>query len=154
MSEVDLDVIASRIRDASDVFLFTHEFADGDALGSMVALTLYLQAMGKNVHAFVPGKVQSVYRFLATDELLNTMSAAQATAHISIADVTCISVDAADVDRLGEWKPLFLSGTERLVIDHHDTNAGFGEVFVVDGSATVSYTHLRAHETRHDLVCR
>ena len=23
-----------------------------------------------------------------------------------------------------------------------------------DGTATVSYTHLRAHETRHDLVCR
>src|SRR5450756_3229416 len=23
-----------------------------------------------------------------------------------------------------------------------------------DGSYTVSYTHLRAHETRHDLVCR
>ena len=22
------------------------------------------------------------------------------------------------------------------------------------GSGTVSYTHLRAHETRHDLVCR
>ena len=23
-----------------------------------------------------------------------------------------------------------------------------------DGSVPVSYTHLRAHETRHDLVCR
>ena len=136
MRGVGLDVIASRIRDASHVFLFTHEFADGDALGSMVALTLYLQAMGKRVHAFVPGKIQSVYQFLATDELLNTMSAAQATVHISVAKVTCISVDAADIDRLGEWKPLFLSGAERLVIDHHDTNAGFGEVFAVDGSAS------------------
>src|SRR5450756_1165822 len=25
---------------------------------------------------------------------------------------------------------------------------------VVDGQKAVSYTHLRAHETRHDLVCR
>src|SRR5665648_1185283 len=25
---------------------------------------------------------------------------------------------------------------------------------VVAGSESVSYTHLRAHETRHDLVCR
>src|SRR5450756_756368 len=24
----------------------------------------------------------------------------------------------------------------------------------IDGTVTVSYTHLRAHETRHDLVCR
>ena len=28
--------------------------------------------------------------------------------------------------------------------------SGLGE----DGVATVSYTHLRAHETRHDIVCR
>ena len=136
MRGAGLDVIASRIRDANDVFLFTHEFADGDALGSMVALTLYLLAMGKSVHAFVPGKVQSVYRFLATDELLNTMTATQATAHIGTVRVTCLSADAADVDRLGEWKALFLSGAERLVIDHHDTNGGFGEVFAIDGSAS------------------
>ena len=24
----------------------------------------------------------------------------------------------------------------------------------MDGAKPVSYTHLRAHETRHDLVCR
>ncbi|MCX6087170.1 MAG: bifunctional oligoribonuclease/PAP phosphatase NrnA [Candidatus Cryosericum sp.] len=136
MRGTGLDAIAWRIRAASDVFLFTHEFADGDALGSVVALTLYLQAMGKTVHAFVPGQIQSVYRFLATDELLNTMPAVQAAAHIGTAHVTCLSADAADVDRLGEWKSLFLSGAEHLVIDHHETNAGFGEVFAIDGSAS------------------
>ncbi|MFZ2412932.1 MAG: DHH family phosphoesterase, partial [Candidatus Cryosericum sp.] len=136
MRGAGLDVIASRIRGAGDVFLFTHEFADGDALGSMVALMLYLQAMGKSVHAYVPGRIQSVYRFLGTDELLNTMSAAQAAVHVGAAHVTCLSADAADVDRLGEWKPLFLSGAERLMIDHHDTNGGFGEVFAIDGSAS------------------
>src|SRR5450756_2747388 len=31
-----------------------------------------------------------------------------------------------------------------------DTGIGIG----ADQVATVSYTHLRAHETRHDLVCR
>lgn len=136
MRGAGLDVIASRIRDAGDIFLFTHEFADGDALGSMVGLMLYLQAMGKSVHAFVPGKIQSVYRFLATDELLNTMSAAQAAVRVGTGHVTCLSADAADVDRLGEWKPLFLSGAEHLVVDHHDTNEGFGEVFAIDSSAS------------------
>src|SRR5450756_1935583 len=34
--------------------------------------------------------------------------------------------------------------------------AGDGEEFpdLLTGLGTVSYTHLRAHETRHDLVCR
>ena len=27
-------------------------------------------------------------------------------------------------------------------------------ICINDGSTAVSYTHLRAHETRHDLVCR
>src|SRR5450756_943646 len=29
-----------------------------------------------------------------------------------------------------------------------------GKTTTVDGASSVSYTHLRAHETRHDLVCR
>src|SRR5450759_4879561 len=36
-------------------------------------------------------------------------------------------------------------------------NFGSGWTWLVkktDGSVAVSYTHLRAHETRHDLVCR
>jgi phosphoesterase RecJ-like protein len=136
MRGAGLDAIASKIRDASDVFLFTHEFADGDALGSVVALALYLRAMGKPVHAFVPGQIQSIYRFLATDDVLSTMPAVQAQALIGASHVTCLSADAADVDRLGEWKPLFLAGAEHLVIDHHDTNTGFGEVFAIDGSAS------------------
>ncbi len=131
-----LDAVASRLRDAVEVFLFTHEFADGDALGSTVALTLYLRSMGKSVHAFVPGKIQSVYRFLGTDELVNTWTLDMAEDRIRTARVTCLSADAADVDRLGEWKALFLAGSEHLVVDHHDTNAGFGDVFAIDGQAS------------------
>lgn len=136
MSMADLEAIAARIRRAEDVFLFTHEFADGDALGSMVALTLFLRSMGKEVHAFVPGRIQNAYRFLGTDELLNTMSAEEAMERVRLGHVTCLSADAADVDRLAEWKPLFLSGAERLVVDHHDTNTGFGDVCAVDGSSS------------------
>jgi len=42
----------------------------------------------------------------------------------------------SDLDRLGEWKSLFLAGAERLVIDHHGTNTGFGDVCAVDASAS------------------
>lgn len=136
MKRVSLENIAAAVRDANEVFLFTHEFADGDALGSMVALKLFLSSMGKPVHAFVPGKIQNAYRFLGTDDLLNTMSAEQAAEHVRTGRVTCISADAADVDRLGEWKSLFLSGAQRLVIDHHDTNVGFGDLCAIDGSAS------------------
>jgi phosphoesterase RecJ-like protein len=133
---VPLTVLAERLAGADDVFVFTHEFADGDALGSVVALVLFLRAMGKDVQAFVPGKVQRAYRFLDTDALLNTMTMEQGIERCSSRHVTCLSADAAEASRLGEWRPLFERGAERLVIDHHATNAGFGDAYLVDGEAS------------------
>ena len=56
MRGAGLDVIASRIRDAGDVFLFTHEFADGDALGSMVATHAVSASHGKERPCVCPGQ--------------------------------------------------------------------------------------------------
>src|SRR5450759_5038427 len=44
-------------------------------------------------------------------------------------------------------------------IGEHEFRLGAFEQAIVSGfissiAASVSYTHLRAHETRHDLVCR
>src|SRR5450759_1277939 len=40
-------------------------------------------------------------------------------------------------------------------LDCHKVDTDTGERYLVAPySVTVSYTHLRAHETRHDLVCR
>src|SRR5450756_1624758 len=40
-----------------------------------------------------------------------------------------------------------------LNVSEVQTSARFRSI-EIDGRTTVSYTHLRAHETRHDLVCR
>src|SRR5450756_1129955 len=40
-----------------------------------------------------------------------------------------------------------------LLTAYADTNAAIDAINIVDLDS-VSYTHLRAHETRHDLVCR
>ncbi|HPS69469.1 MAG TPA: bifunctional oligoribonuclease/PAP phosphatase NrnA [Candidatus Cryosericum sp.] len=136
MSAVTLADLGARLEKASDVFVFTHEVADGDALGSMVALVLYLRALGKQVYAFVPGRVQASYRFLGTDELLNTITEGEAWEVVHSRKVTCLSADAADIDRLAEWKNLFLAGTDRLVVDHHASNEGFGDAFYVDGTSS------------------
>src|SRR5450756_64144 len=58
-----------------------------------------------------------------------------------------------------DWRLVSIDGT---TIDVADTPANAAEIGRAgtgrgDGSAfpqSVSYTHLRAHETRHDLVCR
>src|SRR5450759_729974 len=49
-------------------------------------------------------------------------------------------------------QPVRLADPIRMQRDAHHA-ALFG-TFGINGVETVSYTHLRAHETRHDLVCR
>src|SRR5450759_2979050 len=48
-------------------------------------------------------------------------------------------------------------GFDQDGVAHHFVlrpDGGLIQVDVRDASDAVSYTHLRAHETRHDLVCR
>src|SRR5450756_2761170 len=66
-----------------------------------------------------------------------------------------------DFTRTDPWRVLRIMGE---FIDGFDTLASVEKAVTIFGSArigpddphydAVSYTHLRAHETRHDLVCR
>src|SRR5665648_1193827 len=56
------------------------------------------------------------------------------------------------IDYVGSWGPMILGHAHPDVILAIQRTAAKGTSF---GAPTpVSYTHLRAHETRHDLVCR
>src|SRR5665648_1227999 len=63
------------------------------------------------------------------------------------------------VSSLAEAKPLVIGVTQ--IVEHPALDAardGFiaalEEAGFKEGVDAVSYTHLRAHETRHDIVCR
>src|SRR5665648_439239 len=60
-----------------------------------------------------------------------------------------LSADGQRADEAASSARAFCEGAEHLTLDLAEFRDGF---FPYDG--TVSYTHLRAHETRHDLVCR
>src|SRR5450756_2705466 len=62
--------------------------------------------------------------------------------------ITAMYTSLSDYPAGPDGSPLTLPGTTRVMKDV--------PVWIVTfhGVHTVSYTHLRAHETRHDLVCR
>ncbi|NNG34240.1 DHH family phosphoesterase [Nakamurella aerolata] len=107
--------------------LLAHNNPDADALGSALALALALRHHGAQpVVAFdQPGEVPDALRGLPGQELLHPGPADPAAP----ADWDLIvTLDAASPDRLGRWAELFDGDVPVVVIDHHRSNTGFGDL--------------------------
>lgn len=126
------DDMLSALLSAGSVLLFGHVNPDGDALGSVLALKLRLERLGKRVQAMVDGFVPSRLAFLpGATELL---TAAEEPQPFELA----LAVDVASMDRLGKCEALFAHAVKTAVIDHHGTNAGYAQINMIDGAAPAS----------------
>ncbi len=125
---------ASRaIGDARELALACHIGPDGDALGSMLGLGIAAQTAGKKVVAsfgspyVVPGNLS----FLPTELLV-------APEDFPKNPETMVVLDAGSADRLGELAVNAKAAATVVVIDHHVTNQGFGDIPLVDPDAAAT----------------
>ena len=104
---------------------------DADALGSTLALAEGLRRRGARVLATFPDPftLPASLGWLPGAEGLVPSSSVP-----SIPDVF-VSLDAASPARLGELAVLLEDAGTSVVIDHHASNPGFGDVALVDGGA-------------------
>ncbi len=108
------------IRAGERFILVTHENADGDALGSLVATHGLLTALGKDSVMFMaPDEfpLPHEYRFFRLDGLVST-------APEDVADRRIVFLDCGNIDR-NPAHALFQGG-ELLNLDHHHDNTRFG----------------------------
>jgi bifunctional oligoribonuclease and PAP phosphatase NrnA len=128
----DLKAIADALRQHDRFLVVTHENPDGDALGSLLAATLALRQLGKDVVMYLAGQtpLPREYAFMPLGELVREPPA-------DAADRVLLAVDCAKDDRIGDEEavsraPLVLN------IDHHHDNTRFGDVnlIVADASST------------------
>ncbi len=109
--------------------LASHSNPDGDAIGSLLALGLYLDGMQKAVTLFNESPIPAVYRFLpAVDRVVGELDG-------NIDYDTVIVLDCGDVQRIGEVSERILRMPLVINIDHHTTNTGFGHVQSIDTNA-------------------
>ena len=105
-----------------DDFVFiSHISPDGDTLGSSLALYMGLTALGKRVQLVCCQPVPQIYRFCPGAERFLLSAEAVPAAY-------AVAIDCGDTDRLGDAEPLFAAAKGTLVIDHHATNTGFGDI--------------------------
>ncbi|MDH4119750.1 MAG: bifunctional oligoribonuclease/PAP phosphatase NrnA [Acidimicrobiia bacterium] len=122
---------AALIEAASSVVMACHVGPDGDALGSMLGLAHAAASRNKTVYPSFgePFVVGATYSFLPI-ELLVPPSEVPAEPDLMI------SFDAGSIDRLGDLEPNASRARNLIVIDHHVTNTGFGEINLIDPGAS------------------
>src|SRR5215208_2221679 len=127
----DLSAVADEIRRRDRFLVTTHENPDGDALGSMLALHLALQQLGKDSVMYLAGDAQppSEYRFMTLDALRRDVPD-------DAAGRTLVAVDCANESRLGPDPEILMNATFVLNVDHHHDNTRFGNVNVIVAHAS------------------
>src|SRR2546421_142865 len=128
----DLTAIVDAVRGHDRFTLTTHENPDGDALGSLLAMKLALDQLGRDsvmvLHSDAP--LPGEYAFMPLAELLRRWPA-------DVSERVLVALDCANESRIGDDEVL---GRVPLTldIDHHHDNTRFGDVnlIVPDASST------------------
>jgi phosphoesterase RecJ-like protein len=129
----DLQAIADAIRSNDSFLTTTHENPDGDALGSLLGMTLALRSLGKDVSMFLAGAapLPGEYRFLELDGLVRDLPA-------DVGERVLLALDCANAQRIGPDPQVVERAKLVLDVDHHHDNSRFGDINLIvdDASST------------------
>src|SRR5215208_1890413 len=132
-TESDLGQVVEALRTNDRFLVTTHENPDGDALGSMLGMTLGLRQLGKDARmvllaeAPLPGE----YAFMALGDLSRTLPD-------DAGERVLVAVDCANESRLGPDPEVLQHAPLVLDIDHHHDNTRFGDINLIVSDASSS----------------
>ena len=128
-----LDEAVAVLNAAESIVTIGHIGPDGDALGSALGLARAAALAGKNSRATFgePFVVPDQLSFLRLDLLASPGGLTE------VFDVA-VAVDTASPDRLGSAMEIAQRAKTFIVIDHHISNDGFGDISIVDPHAAAT----------------
>jgi bifunctional oligoribonuclease and PAP phosphatase NrnA len=129
---------ADAIRAGERFLVTTHENPDGDALGSMLAMKLGLDQLGKDALMLLAGDapLPAEYAFMPLDGLLRR-------APSDASERILLAVDCANESRIGPDPEVLQHAPLVIDLDHHHDNTRFGDINAIDASASSSGELLR-----------
>src|SRR5882724_915609 len=137
-TSTDLQAVAAALREHDRFLVVTHENPDGDALGSLLAMTLALRQLGKDVLMYLHGSapLPREYSFMPLDGLLRELPD-------DIGERVLVAVDCAKADRIAADPAPVERAMLVLDIDHHHDNTRFGDVNLIVANASSTGEVLR-----------
>jgi len=133
VNRLDPQVVAAIgrvIAEGTDFLVVGHKDADADSLGSVLAMADALRLRGKRPYPWVPPPAPRLLRFLPGFEHVNRAEAPD--------DAVVLAFDAGSPGRFGELGARIERAPTVVVVDHHRSNTGFGDVALVDPDAAAT----------------
>jgi len=128
-----LKAAAAAVERAETIVTIGHIGPDGDALGSALGLAMAARNAGKNAYATfgAPFALATEFEFLDQSALV---APGEVPAEIDVA----VACDTAAAERLGSAYPITERAETVIVVDHHLSNEGFGDIAYVDPEAAAT----------------
>jgi phosphoesterase RecJ-like protein len=136
--KTELEAVADAIRAHDRFVVVSHENPDGDALGSLLATTLALRALGKDAVMYLAGDAPfpREYAFLDLSEVVRELPA-------DMEERVLLAVDCANERRIGESRDPIERAKLVVDVDHHHDNSRFGDVNMIVAEASSSAEMVR-----------
>ncbi len=133
-ADADWQAAVSALQTSGDLLLACHLNPDGDALGSALALGIALRRLGRSVSVSFsePFQVPGTLAHLPGQDLLVAPSDAPEAPSV------LVCFDTGSADRLGDLAGRVGTAGQVIVIDHHASNTGYGDVRLIDPSAAAT----------------
>src|ERR671931_677353 len=122
----DLRAVADALGSHDRFLIVTHENPDGDALGSLLAMKLGLEGLGKDIVTFLPGESG-----IPSDLSLLHLEGLQRSLPADAGERVLLALDCANAARMGAASELLDRVPLSIDVDHHHDNTRFATMNLV-----------------------
>ncbi|HPD02924.1 MAG TPA: bifunctional oligoribonuclease/PAP phosphatase NrnA [Clostridia bacterium] len=129
MTEQFKEKLKRYIQNAKSVGVFTHVRPDGDTIGSGLAIYSAVKALGKEAEIYCGD--------MPPKRLASLPGCNEIKTSCNIKHDLAIAVDCASIERLGPLQRDFLRCRDKVLIDQHKTQSGFGDLYIVEEAGAV-----------------
>ncbi len=127
--DITLSQAAEIIKSSDNIIITAHINPDGDAIGSLLALAIYIKDCGKNVTCILDDDIPEKFNFMPNISLI------QKPSNIIKSDLLIV-LDSSDIERIGKVAQMVQAPI--LNIDHHISNIKFADYLYLDADAAAT----------------